>query len=89
MQTEVEEKEKLFLIERAATKCVHTNTVKTHCILDRKLSRKINPTLSWDMAMKFLKTRELFTRSQREPRLVSLRVKSCDHVSFHQRAQKE
>lgn len=86
MQTEVEEKEKLFLIERAATKCFHTNTVQnTH----RKPSGKINPTLSWDMAMKFLKMRELFIRCQREPKLVSLRIKSCDHVSLHQRAQKE
>lgn len=30
MQTEGEEKEKLFLIEREATKCFHTNTMKTH-----------------------------------------------------------
>lgn len=78
----MEENEKVFLTEREATKQYNENT-------HRKPTRKINPTLSWDTAMKFLKMRKLLIRCQREPKLVSLRIKSCDHVGLHDRAQKE
>lgn len=87
-QTEGEEKEKLFLIERAAKKNAFTPTQWKHALKTaqrNKTNIQLGGTREED-----LKNEKVFffIKCQREPKLLSLRMRSCDHVNLHQRAQK-